>query len=119
VGVSDAGIFELSGDSDDGEPISARIDFGLKRFGSDKLKRLEQIYLGIKSDGQMYVKVSAEGVSYTYPMRDFNPELQIQRVTPGKGMRANYFGFELGNTAGSDFEFSSISTLVAETARRI
>jgi len=119
VGVSDAGIFELSGDSDDGEPISARIDFGLKRFGSDRLKRLEQIYLGIKSDGQMYVKVSAEGVSYTYPMRDFSPELQIQRVTPGKGMRANYFGFELGNTAGSDFEFSSISTLVAETARRI
>lgn len=119
VGVSDAGIFELSGDSDDGDPINARVDYGLQRFGSGNLKRLEQIYLGIKSTGQMYVKVTAEGASYTYPLRDFSEYMQTQRVTPGKGMRATYFGFELGNTLGSDFELSSFSTLVAETARRI
>lgn len=113
------GLYELDGDDDAGEPINAYADFGVKSFGTDSLKRLEQIYLGISSSGQMYVKVSAEGAAYTYTMREFSEYLQTQRVTVGKGMRANYFGFEIGNVAGADFELSSVNVLVAESARRI
>lgn len=113
------GLYELGGDDDDGAPIEAVIDFGLKSFGSNQLKRLEQIYLTVASDGPMFVRVTAEGASYTYTMRDFNEAMQTQRVTPGKGMRANYFGFEVGNIDGADFELSAVEVLVAESARRI
>jgi hypothetical protein len=118
-GASFDGLFELGGDTDAGAPIDAKFDIGRKDFGNKQLKRIEQIYLGITSKGQMMVKVTAEGASYTYPMREFGEHIQTQRVTPGKGLRANYFGFEIGNTAGCDFEITSLNMMVAESARRI
>lgn len=118
-GASFDGLFELGGDTDAGAPIEAKFDIGLKNYGSTQLKRVENVYLGISSKGQMFVKVSAEGASYTYPMREFGEHIQTQRVTPGKGLRANYFGFEIGNTAGCDFEITSLNMMVAESARRI
>lgn len=118
-GANSEGLFELGGDDDDGAPIEAVLDFGLKSFGSNQLKRLEQIYLTVASTGPMFVRVTAEGASYTYTMRDFNEAMQTQRVTPGKGMRANYFGFEVGNIDGADFELSAVEVLVAESSRRI
>lgn len=118
-GAAFEGLYELSGDTDAGAPIDAKFDIGRKDFGNNQLKRVDQIYLGITSKGQMFVKVSAEGASYTYPMREFGEHIQTQRVTVGKGMRANYFGFEIGNTAGCDFEITSLNMMVAESARRI
>lgn len=113
------GLFELGGDTDAGAPIEARFDVGQKLFGSPQLKRIEQIYLGITSNGQMHIKVTAEGASYTYPMREFGEHIQMQRVTVGKGLRANYFGFEIGNTDGADFEVTSLNIMVAESARKV
>lgn len=118
-GAAFEGLYELAGDTDAGAPIEAKFDIGRKDFGNKQLKRIEQIYLGITSKGQMMVKVTAEGASYTYPMREFGEHIQTQRVTPGKGMRANYFGFEIGNTAGCEFEITSLDMMVAESARRI
>ena len=118
-GATFEGLYELTGDTDAGAPIEAKFDIGRKDFGNKQLKRIEQIYLGITSKGQMMVKVTAEGASYTYPMREFGEHIQTQRVTPGKGMRANYFGFEIGNTAGCEFEITSLDMMVAESARRI
>lgn len=118
-GAAFEGLYELAGDTDAGAPIEAKFDIGRKDFGNNQLKRVDQIYLGITSKGQMFVKVSAEGASYTYPMREFGEHIQTQRVTVGKGMRANYFGFEIGNTAGCDFEITSLNMMVAESARRI
>lgn len=118
-GAAFEGLYELTGDTDAGVPIEAKFDIGRKDFGNKQLKRIEQIYLGITSKGQMMVKVTAEGASYTYPMREFGEHIQTQRVTPGKGMRANYFGFEIGNTAGCEFEITSLDMMVAESARRI
>lgn len=118
-GAAFEGLYELSGDTDAGAPIEAKFDVGRKGFGDHQLKRVENVYLGITSKGQMFVKVSAEGASYTYPMREFGEHIQTQRVTVGKGMRANYFGFEVGNTAGCDFEITSLNMAVAESARRI
>lgn len=118
-GAAFEGLYELTGDTDAGAPIEAKFDIGRKDFGNRQLKRIEQIYLGITSKGQMMVKVTAEGASYTYPMREFGEHIQTQRVTPGKGMRANYFGFEVGNTAGCEFEITSLDMMVAESARRI
>lgn len=118
-GAASDGLYELAGDTDAGAPIDAKFDIGRKDFGDHQLKRVENVYLGITSKGQMFVKVSAEGASYTYPMREFGEHIQTQRVTVGKGMRANYFGFEIGNTAGCDFEITSLNMTVAESARRI
>lgn len=118
-GAAFEGLYELAGDTDAGAPIEAKFDIGRKDFGDHQLKRVENVYLGITSKGQMFVKVSAEGASYTYPMREFGEHIQTQRVTVGKGMRANYFGFEIGNTAGCDFEITSLNMMVAESARRI
>lgn len=118
-GASFDGLFELAGTTDAGTPIEAKFDIGLKDFGNRQLKRVDQIYLDVSSTGQMTVAVSAEGASYTYPVRSYGADIQTQRATPGKGMRANYFGFEIGNTAGCDFEITSLNFLVAESARRI
>lgn len=118
-GAAFEGLYELAGDTDAGSPIEAKFDIGRKDFGNRQLKRVDQIYLDVSSTGQMTVAVSAEGASYTYPVRSYGADIQTQRATPGKGMRANYFGFEIGNTAGCDFEITSLNFLVAESARRI
>lgn len=117
-GVSQDGLYMLEGDTDQGLPIIASVSYGKQDFGSPTHKHLSRAYVGASSTGKLYLRVTANGQTYTYAARDFSPEAQQQRFDVGRGLQATYFTFELLNE-GADFEIDGVSFFAAEFKRRI
>lgn len=109
------GVFEHTGDTDDGTDIDANFETGALNFGSpDMLKRLREVrvYGDFPSGGRLIVIEYKNGQSneYTYSVRATNGmEAQVVRV--GGGLRAEAFGFRLTNMSGGDIEVRSWSVL--------
>lgn len=124
-GASDDGLVELSGPDDRGTPIHASFSLGMVDAGNAQRKIFSHCYLGVSSQGTMFVKVRVldettdEYEEYVYEARDFSEKLKQQRITLGKGMKANYIGLEIYNSEGADFELDSVEFLVAELKRKI
>lgn len=118
-GCKSDGLYLLEGDTDDGLPIRASVNFGLQNFGRSELKRISNCYMGVSSSGTMYLKVTVEGNEYIYSARKDDSSLKIQRVDVGKGLRANYFQFEVYNSDGCDFDLSTVEFAAVVLDRRI
>ena len=107
------------GDTDDGAPIRARIGFGTPTFGTSALKTIQDAYAGMSASGHLYLKVTANGQTYTYRSRAFSPEMKQQRFDTGRGLRASVFGLELVNDGGADFEIDTVEFRTLPLSRRI
>ena len=118
-GVREDGLFMLDGDTDDGAPIRASVSFGKQDFNSKTLKHMSRAYIGASAAGKMYLKIIAEGNEYIYAARDASSELQQQRFDVGRGIKGNYFTFELFNKSGGAFELDNVTFVAADFKRRI
>lgn len=118
-GAKRDGIYRLDGDTDDGAPVQAMVSFGKQNFGTSALKSVASAYLGASSDGNLYLKLIAEGRDYLYKARGFSEDLKLQRVDVGRGVRATYLEFELYNSDGDDFELASVEFAALPLNRRI
>ena len=119
------GIYRLEGDDDAGEPIEARIRSGLEAFGTQRMKRLPMMYVGYRTSGDMVLKVvstSMEGAAredwYRLERRPADA-VRESRVKIGRGLKSAYFGFELVNVDGADFELDSIEFFPVVLERRV
>lgn len=123
LGVRANGIYLLEGDSDVGQPIHAGVHLGLQDFGTSQLKHLSNVYLGVSATGGLFIKVGVgEGETkqeYTYAARRVDPQLKTQRFDLGRGLRSNYFSFELVNDDGAGFELEKIEFVAVASDRRI
>lgn len=114
------GLYRVGADDDAGEPIRAMISLGRQTFGSTHLKGLTAAYLGVSSTDTMYLKVVVnDGNEYIYRARRNDEFMKTQRIDTGKGLRANYFDFEIYNSDGSDFELDSVEFAPVQLSRRI
>jgi len=120
-GTNEQGIYELSGDSDDGSPIEAFARLGLTDFGAETQKRLDSAYLGFRANGEMVLKIETEdGTERWYKVHGDNERLHRERIHPvGKGMRSVWWQFELANIDGADFEFEYIEFTPLVMARSV
>lgn len=118
-GVREDGLFVLDGDTDDGAPIRASVSFGKQDFNTKTLKNMSRAYVGASTTGKMYLKIIAEGKEYIYAARDGSSELQQQRFDVGRGIKGNYFTFELFNKSGGAFELDNVTFVAADFKRRI
>lgn len=118
-GAKADGLYLLEGDTDAGDLIRARIAFGKLDFGTTEKVTVEQCYVGMSGNGNLFLKVIANGVPYIYSTRSFSDTLQQQRVTTGKGLRTSYVELELYNEDGADFELDTVKFIVADLSRKI
>jgi hypothetical protein len=118
-GCTADGIYLLEGDDDDGAPVHASINLGKSTLGTPLQKRMADCYLGVSSADTMYLKLTVDGTPYTYVARRSGEAMQAQRVDIGKGLKANYFTFEIYNHDGCDFELDKVEFRLAELTRRI
>lgn len=118
-GAGESGIFELVGDTDDGQPVRASLDLGLRNFGTSNLKTVDTCFLGMAATGHLYVKVLAEGNEHLYKTRSFSPQMQAQRVVFGRGLRTNYVGLQIFNEGGADFELDGLEFALTDLSRRV
>jgi len=117
LAASSSGLYELLGDTDDGEDIIARIRGGFMQFGGTKLSRLKAAYIAARGEGEVLLKIiEADGREYVY--RGDTRNMRSVKVHMGKGQRARYFAFEL-ITAGQDFDLDTIEFVPIVVQRRV
>jgi hypothetical protein len=112
------GVYLLEGDTDAGIPINSGISLGKHNFGTQANKYLPAVHVGISSTGAVFLKIGDGVNEYTYRARRFDDRLRTQRFDPGRGLRSNYFTFELTSEADA-FELDSVQFTVIASQRRI
>jgi hypothetical protein len=124
-GCSDTGIYLLEGNDDDGTPIDARVRLGMETYGTSALKGAEAMYLGYRADGNMVLKVIVTGDDgalqehwYALEARPAQ-EITYGRAKIGRGLRSAYWGFEIANVNGADFELDGLKWLPLVKERRV
>lgn len=124
-GATDTGLYRLDGDDDAGEPIEARVRTGLTDMGTGRLKRTEALYLGLRASGDMVLKVvtttdGGEKTESWYSVESRPADaVRETRAKVGRGLKSVYWGAELANVDGADFELASIAWLPLLLERRI
>lgn len=118
-GIRPDGLYVLEGDTDDGAQIDSFVSLGNKNFNTAKQKRVPHAYIGAATDGRMVLKVIVHGQEYLYAVRNPSTDMAEQRVDIGRGLRSNYWNFELMNREGADFEIDTIKFMPIVLERRI
>ena len=116
-GAKADGVYLLEGATDAGTDIDVGMVLGKLDFGTAKHKRVDNVYVGVSTTKALYLKVTAEGQTYTYQARSVSANLQQQRFDPGKGLRANFFEFEL--IGKGQVELSGVEFRAVPLSRRI
>lgn len=113
--MADDGLYELTGDTDNGTPIAATLRTGLMNFGSQAYKRLPAVYFGAKTDGTFLFSVivtSKTGTKqqYQYTMAQKTAAaVREHRLEPGKGLKSVYWQFELETVDGADLMLDTLA----------
>ena len=123
LAVGPDGIHELTGDTDNGQKIDSLVESGFTDFGVAQTKRLDNMYFGYTSDGQIAVQTEvyesgSPPFTYTLEERDANAP-RNSRVTPGKGLWGRYWRLTITNVDGADFEVHDATVDIAVSTRRI
>ncbi|MFA6064065.1 MAG: hypothetical protein WC736_15860, partial [Gallionella sp.] len=121
-GASDAGLFKLTGATDNGTAIAATITPGVTDFGDSHLKTIDRAYVGYRTDGDLTFSLTQhdDGQTYTYPLVS-NAEAGIfgRRVITGRGLRARYYQWSISNVDGADFAIDTLELSARTLSRRI
>jgi hypothetical protein len=123
LAVGPDGIHELTGDSDNGRMIDSLVESGFTDFGVPQTKRLDNMYFGYTSNGQIAVKpevYESRRLPYVYFLEERDADApRNSRVTPGKGLWGRYWRLTITNVDGADFEVHDATVDIAVSTRRI
>lgn len=124
-GASDAGLYVMGADTDEGAPITAELASLMLDFGTSRQKRMRSAYLGYTSDNQLVLKVRSvsDGVLSEHwfkacPVSSASAPRE-GRIFVGQGLRSRYWQFELTNVDGGDFEIDQIEMYPLFLSRRV
>lgn len=115
-GIADDGLYLLEGSG----PVAAMAALGKNDFGSENEKRMPAIYLGCTGETPLELGITTpDAEDYRYAARSNGEILDIHRVDPGKGLKANWFDLTIRNVDGADFTLASVSFAPVASSRRI
>lgn len=116
-GLRSDGLYELTGDTDDGAFISGIVDFVTEDFGTAMRKRVSNIYVGLATDGQVFVKLTDDdGRDITYRASKHG---STAKVTPAKGISSRFWNMRLEIVDATYAEVDNIEWYVGATGRRL
>lgn len=87
------GLYRLGGKQAEGEVVRALVDFGASDYGDAHLKRIAAAYVGVRTDGECYVKTTAaDGIERVYKLQGNGDQ---KRATLAKGVNSRYWNVRL------------------------
>jgi hypothetical protein len=117
LGATKDGLYELTGDTDNGTSIIADLKSGLAQFAGVHLSSFKAAYIAARGGGNFIVRVTTgDGSKYDYAVT--TQSMKTARINIGKGIRARYFAFELIST-GQDFDLDSLEFIPLVAKRRV
>ena len=117
LGANSSGIFELSGDDDNGTDIDASIKTATADVGRGQPKKLRDAWLFARKGLMTFTVIADEDNEFTYNADVENANIHEERVKVGRGIKGRGFSFVLANVDGSDFDIDSISVLTDNIRR--
>jgi hypothetical protein len=118
IATDQNGLYELNGERDLTSNIVADMMGGMVKFNGAKFAGMKGVYIGLSQAGQFYLKLTAgDGREYTYQFVA-NPGQMTSKVKIGKGLRSQYFQWELIST-GSDFDLDTVEFVPMVSDRRV
>jgi hypothetical protein len=116
---SPTGLYEFGGTTDAGAAIQAQLQTIAYNFGTSNLKQIPEVYLGVKANNSIVLKVNVDDkASAYYKLSQHTQSLRTERVKLGKGLIGRYFQFEL-ITSASNFNMESIEFYPVVLRRKI
>jgi len=119
IGVN--GIVLVGGDTDEGDPISARLAMSEVEFSEPGHKRITDVYVDLRGDGELSMTTVADEVNsstYHVPIPPVDT-IETVRVKHGRGTKGRHWQTTIRNVDGSDFEIQAVEMLVDILSRRI
>lgn len=122
-GLTATGLYELTGDDDDGAPIEALLRTGLTDFGTSYRKALPRAYLYLAQDGGVYLRVTTEWagkrrqVWYTVTGRP-SADAALRRVKLSRGLRGTSWQFEIANIDGGALDLRGAEVVPMVLSKR-
>jgi len=121
-GANDNGIYQLTGNDDDGADIEAYARSGRTDHGTEITKRASDVYVSAKSTTRMAFRVIADEdrdtvYEYSVPTNLHNGFDSVKSDL-GRGLRARYFQYEIANVNGADFECDGFDVVINPIERR-
>ena len=115
--ITDNGLYELTGSTDEDNTIKAAIDFGASDFGTAQSKRVSSVYAGIATDGEAYIRVVGDrGESHVYKAIQYSDEA---RAHTAKGISARHWRIGLELTDSTYAELDNLEVEIAVSQRRL
>lgn len=114
-GVKTDGVYVIRQGDDNGSPITVDIDFGASAYGSTTAKSLEAAYLGIATDGQVYLRANNDGTERVYRVVQRGP---IMRALFAKGVTGRRWSLHLEVVDATEFELDVMEIMVGISSRR-
>lgn len=115
-GANENGIFNLSGNDDDGFDIRTRITSALLELTNGLKAKLEQIILYVRNDDTINVLIKTDDNIYDYVLTETSDNFTSKRVRFGKGMKSSYYTFEL-NTKSGKYTLDDVKLYYVVTSR--
>ena len=119
-GASDAGIFELTGNTDNGTNIDSFFELVLSDFGISNMKRIRSVYVGGESDGALTLTVKNDENNlrlYVLNLTSGNKQSGA-KVGVGRDGISRYWQVRIDNVSGCYFAVDSIEVLLTVLGRK-
>jgi len=115
-----AGIHVVDANDDNGLVIDAEIATGLSDMGTHFLKRIPDVWIGLRTTGAVdFVTLADELAERRYHVITRDTFLREVRMKLDRGVRSRFWQFILRNRAGSDLQLSSITIEPQVLTRRV
>ena len=118
--ANDAGIFELTGNTDAGANIDSFFELVLSDFGIANMKRVRSIYVGGESEGQLTLTLKDdEDNSRPYSFSLASDSKQISgKIDIGRDGQGRYWQTRIDNTSGCYFAIDLIELSITVLGRK-
>jgi hypothetical protein len=113
-GLASDGIYELTGNTDNGSPIAWRLRLHETDYRSKNLKRARSVYLGGRMKNSVQFTVhSGEDADSTQPTNvPLSVGARSARAVLPKGLRSRWFSYSLADPKGGELNLASLDAEV-------
>ena len=119
-GASESGIFELTGDDDNGTNIDAFFELVLSDFGLSNMKRIRSIYVGGEANGGLTLTLKDDENNlrlYTLNLTSGNVQSSGKVAVDRAGI-GRYWQIRIDNVGGAYFAIDDIEVLAIILGRK-
>lgn len=112
-GVRKDGLYRIGGYAGE-EVVDGEVDFGETSFGTSAAKNVETAYVGMRTDGSVYLALTADGRERVYRVIQREPTM---RARVGKGITARSWGVKLIITDMTRADLDDVELVVGSSRR--